>query len=921
MALAVPDGLRSLGQRFRNSLTGKERLIVLVTPLLAGLLVCVGVLLWHKNYSKFDDQLFNFWLKSRNSHLGARDLAAVSPQIMLVAIDEESTALFNWPFPRDAYEEIVRRLKLIGATTIGFDLLFAEAGASAPADDALAATLADPSIVLACPLTLSKGKVAFELPYKPLIAGWKPEDLVKRLGFTQVFGDAEDVKGVGLSIRQDQTTLYSWPVVVLAHHQKKTPQEVLGGVRVAINRTWFTSPTTEEIDSVEVETTEAWPNIPGQIASLVSTINIKQLMEYSDEQLTQLYPATGQPKIAVMGVTVKGGTDVKQTMVGMMSGPEIQACTIINLMLNNFLQPFSQGGEMGLVLLLSLWAGALGGQLNLRPLLAGMLASAVGLVLLQGSLLAGAGFGPGWLMPVVAPLISLIASTGVAGAVQTVFVRRAQGEKMLHLLQEICPISDIEAMPVGKNLLLGEECHATIGLLDLRRYAAMASSQEVGDISAVGDHIRAWHEIVMIFGGVVVDYDGSIMRVAFGINPASAEKHALAACGAGLALLAEYEQRRSGHANLPAPTMAIATGNLRLGMKARPTYRSQTGATGTSYALLKIIRVQAGIAPSEATLEAAGSLVPTQPSPVSVKVLARDTEALVKIQAAGDWQKRDSNRINAADLKVGDDLGKYKLDKFLGQGGMGRVFRAVDPHLQRPVALKVLTGNIDQLQSERFVKEARAVARVTHPGIVNVYDAGIEPAPYMAMEYAPGNDLSHMLKAEAPLKPKRAVDMILQVLDALAVVHEAGIVHRDLKPANVMVDSDEKTKLMDFGLARFMDEETRLTRAGEIWGTPEYMAPEQVDDEFGQVDSISDLFAVATILYECLTGKLPVRSGTVSTVIYDLVFRQADPPENHNADVTPELSEIVLHGLEKEKADRYQTAREFAAALRATKLD
>ncbi len=915
MALAVPDGLRSLGQRVRNSLTGKERLIVLVTPLLAGLVVCVGVLLWGKRLEKLDEQFFRGWLTLRNQHLAASDLGPAQSRLLLVSIDDATTQKYQWPLPRDLYAEVVGRLKAIGVTTVAMDILFSDPGSDPTKDEILGITLTEPEVVIPYELDVKDEKVVKKLPYEPLRAQWTADDLNRRMGFTAVAGLANEVRAIWLRIEQGDQKYFAWPVVALAHYQKKTPEEVLAGVRAANHQTWMTSGDS----GTEVMAMEAWVNIPGNIGSLAQQMSVKDLLELPDDQLKPGLFGSSDPLLAVVGFTATGGTDMKNTVVGMVSGPEVQACTILNLMLNNFLQPFSQAQEMGLVLLVALWAGFLGGQLNPRPLTLAALGSGGGLIFLQGTAI-GTGFTGSWLVPVVAPLISLVLSTGVAGAVQTVFVRRAQGEKMLQLLQEICPISDIEAMPVGKNLLLGEECHATVGLLDLRRYAAMASSQEVGDISAVGDHIRAWHELVTIFGGVVVDYDGSLMRVAFGINPASAEKHPLAACGAGLALLAEYEQRRAGHANLPSPTMAIANGSLRLRMGAKLSYRSQSGATGTAYGLLKTVRVQGGIVASDATLEAAGPLVPTQTTPAG-KTLARDTEALVKIQAVGDWQKRDSNRINAADLKVGDDLGKYKLDKFLGQGGMGRVFRAVDPHLQRPVALKVLTGNIDQLQSERFVKEARAVARVTHPGIVNVYDAGIEPAPYMAMEYAPGNDLSHMLKAEAPLKPKRAVDMILQVLDALAVVHEAGIVHRDLKPANVMVDSDEKTKLMDFGLARFMDEETRLTRAGEIWGTPEYMAPEQVDDEFGQVDSISDLFAVATILYECLTGKLPVRSGTVSTVIYDLVFRQADPPENHNADVTPELSEIVLHGLEKEKADRYQTAREFAAALRAIKLD
>ena len=267
----------------------------------------------------------------------------------------------------------------------------------------------------------------------------------------------------------------------------------------------------------------------------------------------------------------------------------------------------------------------------------------------------------------------------------------------------------------------------------------------------------------------------------------------------------------------------------------------------------------------------------------------------------------------------GEMLGHYRLDSLLGVGGMGQVFLAQDTRLLRQVAIKILVSSpgksLTQESLDRFMLEARAVARVSHPGVVTIFEVATEPRNYIAMELLKGRDLGR-ISGGRPMDPARAVNLVTQVLEALQVVHDLGIIHRDLKPSNIMVSTGDRVKVLDFGLAKLEDNDQKLTQTGQIWGTPQYMAPEQLDLDFGALDCQTDIFAVASIFYELLTGVPTFSGDTISKLIYQIVSKEPIPPHDVNPALSAQLSQIALKGLHKKKARRYLSCREFLDALR-----
>jgi serine/threonine-protein kinase len=261
-------------------------------------------------------------------------------------------------------------------------------------------------------------------------------------------------------------------------------------------------------------------------------------------------------------------------------------------------------------------------------------------------------------------------------------------------------------------------------------------------------------------------------------------------------------------------------------------------------------------------------------------------------------------------------IGRYDIVRPLGKGAMGVVYLAHDPLLERDVALKVMVAQIadDPDLSKRFEREAKAVARMTHPNVVTVYDLGYhdDGSPYIAMELLKGQDLAKAVRATPPLPIERKVAIILQVLTGLAHAHQAGIVHRDIKPANIFINADGSVKIMDFGVARLTT--ASMTGTGNIIGTADYMSPEQVKG--ARVDPRSDIFSVGCMLYELLTGKRPFHADNLMAIFYKITH------EDVNFDLVPASAEhdallpILRRAMAKELEDRYQTAAEFAAELR-----
>ncbi len=260
-------------------------------------------------------------------------------------------------------------------------------------------------------------------------------------------------------------------------------------------------------------------------------------------------------------------------------------------------------------------------------------------------------------------------------------------------------------------------------------------------------------------------------------------------------------------------------------------------------------------------------------------------------------------------------IGRYEILRPLGRGAMGQVYVAHDTVLERDVALKVMVAQIadDPELKRRFEREARAVAKMTHPNVVTVFDLGshTDGSPYIAMELLRGQDLLKTIR-QGPMSLERRVAIVVQVLAGLAHAHHAGIVHRDIKPANIFIQEDGSVKIMDFGVARLTT--ASLTSAGDIVGTADYMSPEQVQG--AKVDGRSDLFSVGCVLFELLTGRRPFHSESLVAIFYKITH------EDPGFELVPKgpdyesLLPFLKKALAKNVAERYQTAYDFAIALR-----
>jgi serine/threonine-protein kinase len=265
-------------------------------------------------------------------------------------------------------------------------------------------------------------------------------------------------------------------------------------------------------------------------------------------------------------------------------------------------------------------------------------------------------------------------------------------------------------------------------------------------------------------------------------------------------------------------------------------------------------------------------------------------------------------------------LGKYDIEGELGKGAMGVVYKGKDPFIERFVALK--TVRADMLRAEdpeatsaqitRFKREARAAGRLNHPNIVGIYEYGEDDGTaFIAMEFIEGRDLKDYFDKEERFEVKTIVRIMGDVLSALDYAHHHGIVHRDIKPANIMLTDDGVVKITDFGIARL--ESSNLTQVGAVMGTPSYMSPEQFMGQ--QVDGRSDIFSSGAVLYQLLTGEKPF-TGSLTTVMHRVLHSQPERPSALNVQIPRAFDQVVEKAMAKRPEDRYQSAAEFAQALR-----
>ncbi|MHB8639027.1 MAG: protein kinase domain-containing protein [Candidatus Acidiferrales bacterium] len=269
-------------------------------------------------------------------------------------------------------------------------------------------------------------------------------------------------------------------------------------------------------------------------------------------------------------------------------------------------------------------------------------------------------------------------------------------------------------------------------------------------------------------------------------------------------------------------------------------------------------------------------------------------------------------------LEPGDELGeRYRIEGLLGQGGMGRVYKAYDKELDRTIALKVLQPELttDPNAMQRFKQELLLASRISHKNILRIHDLGeADGVKFISMAYVEGKDLHHLLREEGKLPTARAQKIAEQLCEALDAAHSEGVVHRDLKPQNILMGKNDHVYVSDFGLAKSLEASAAgMTRTGQYLGTPKYMAPEQVEAK--PVDNRTDLYALGLILYEMVTGEEAFKGDSTLQIMYRRVKEKPPNPKQVNPELPDNLTRVILRCLERDPARRYPNAKEILADL------
>ena len=262
------------------------------------------------------------------------------------------------------------------------------------------------------------------------------------------------------------------------------------------------------------------------------------------------------------------------------------------------------------------------------------------------------------------------------------------------------------------------------------------------------------------------------------------------------------------------------------------------------------------------------------------------------------------------------NYGRYQIIDELGKGSMGVVYKAHDPQIDRIVALKVLRQ--DRMSSDdfvqRFMKEAQAIGRLSHPNIVTVYDVGQDNSIYIAMEFLEGSALNEIIDSGL-MSSEQVVTLGIQMAEALHYASQKGIIHRDVKPTNIIIRPDGLAKLTDFGIARIENPlDQQQTKIGEILGTPAYMSPEQVKGQ--HVDNRTDLFSLGIILYELCTGRRPFAGESMMATFREIMETDPADPAMVNPAISAALAAVIMKSLRKKPAERFQTGKEMAESLK-----
>ena len=266
-----------------------------------------------------------------------------------------------------------------------------------------------------------------------------------------------------------------------------------------------------------------------------------------------------------------------------------------------------------------------------------------------------------------------------------------------------------------------------------------------------------------------------------------------------------------------------------------------------------------------------------------------------------------------------DKIGRYIIDKEIGRGAVGRVYKAWDPKLDRTVVIKTVSYSLTASDEDiiklkaRVHREAKTAAKLNHPNIVIVHDVDDEPTfSYIVMEYVEGPNLRQLMDKEKRLDPPRSLNIVTNVCEALQFAHAEGIVHRDIKPSNILIVGDDEIKVTDFGIAKVTDHFT-LTATGRVVGTPSYMAPEQIEGH--DIDGRADIFSLGVVFYELLTGKRPFVGESLAALAYKIVHSEPTPPSLLYLELPEVFDEVLSRAITKDPRQRFQRAEDFLQAL------
>jgi serine/threonine protein kinase len=280
--------------------------------------------------------------------------------------------------------------------------------------------------------------------------------------------------------------------------------------------------------------------------------------------------------------------------------------------------------------------------------------------------------------------------------------------------------------------------------------------------------------------------------------------------------------------------------------------------------------------------------------------------------------EREERLAVSADPRIGSELLGYRIEAIIGRGGMSAVYRARHLSLDRNVALKILAADLaaDERFRERFLRESKLAASIEHPHIVPVYDAGkVDGSLYIAMRYVEGTDLKALLRRSGALEPARALTILAQLAEALKAAHEHGLVHRDVKPSNVLIDAEGSVYLTDFGLTKSVSDRSALTATGQIIGTVDYVAPEQIEGK--PVDLRADIYSLGCLLYESLTGEVPFPRDSELAALWAHVQERPPKASARRPALPKEIDGVIAKAMAKAPSGRFASCGQLVEAARA----